>query len=217
MFWDKDEIFSFLRGVLEDATCLYSIRGLNEIYLDKDCTIPLLEKDSCKILHGCDKVVLIPDNYDFVIKIPFTGVYDSEELAECHSYDSCNDENTRRTMMYQSARELFLENYFVGFYNGVIPIYIQEKVKVFNDWRQENASTTEVDYDLVNRVFGRSMDDCMEILEDKFCYDIIQWYGEDVAKVMFGECAYFDDLHDENYGYLSDGRPVIFDYAEWED
>ena len=44
-------------------------------------------------------------------------------------------------------------------------------------------------------------------------YNIFKYYGFKTGKKILKVVNDFQDLHDENVGYLGNGRPVVFDYG----
>ena len=105
----------------------------NELYFSdwvRDFGNPL---SSCKIASGMTKYVIIPDNLNWVIKLPIQvkpKQYRREEfLTKFNAYDYCDLET--RNFAYAEEKGVnvfFAESYFLSLYKG-IRIYIQRKAE----------------------------------------------------------------------------------------
>ena len=173
---------------------------------------------------GATKVVLIIENLDYVIKIPFHGrieyAYseDEEDVFEEFSGATAGDSNCwdyckEEVFYYQKAKEknvekFFLETSILGYSNDDYPIYIQPKARIFNYYKSKSLSAEE--QIITNRLRSK----CETWFSVRWIRDAINWYGEaEVEKLLkFISNQEINDLHSGNLGYLND-RPVIVDYA----
>ena len=235
--WNTDEIMSLVKTILgQDAKEVL----LDEEELHDDVSESIItnidtessineDPDEYYISRGITKIVIIPKNTDYVIKIPFTGIYhytDSDELylvakVDFDEYDVFDIEKQTYNNLFQESKVAFLPNYFIGTFNG-IPIYIQEKIKVTCSHHFYDATYSYGEKkESVAKIRKESLydDDHVDTtcLREFFIADLITWYGEEATKWILADCKDIDDLHGNNYGYTEDGRPVIFDYAGFDD
>lgn len=172
--------------------------------------------------NGVTKLVLMPKECDFVIKIPFLGGGDWDEkskkyirfsgAAEPEGWNYCKVEN----ILYSKAKteeveEYFLETRCIGFVKGY-PIYAQELASTFSELRpKKDFNKTEI-RDFCRRNNTR----CFNVTWIK---DFISFYGEEAWLKLsnFIDCYGVCDLHSANIGYNTMGAPVIMDYAGYSD
>lgn len=177
---------------------------------------------------GASKLVIIPADKDFVIKIPCKYEYDGDEdtyKGACKfgpdgevldfGWNYCGLEEA----IYQAAvkagiEKLFAETIYIGVYDGY-PIYIQEKCKIFNDIRN-----TE---DYPEKSKKKSLKLCRD--NNWYCFneywlsDVLDYYNTDnefMKLNKFIESYNISDLHFGNVGYRYDGSPVLIDYSDFK-
>lgn len=166
---------------------------------------------------GASKLVIIPENTDFVIKIPFNSEYDVDEYYE-FSQNYCETEidlYDRIVDEYPMFAQFFLPLTRVEECREW-DIYIQPKCQTYND-ADENMksnsyskeSLTKVKSDLGGTGLPTDwMAAVTEVLEDinlvKEFINVLEMY--DITQ----------DLHRGNIGYCN-GKPVILDYAGFYD
>lgn len=175
---------------------------------------------------GASKIVFIFEDFNEVIKIPFNGEY-------YHSYRKGNVVGTYYDVfdnyieieneIYQRSdrylKEILLNNKFI-FNFGNVPVYIQTKIFQTFSERLHDKNFKLKDYkDALKQVDKLILknDNSLTVasLPDKrFLADILNYYED--AKFIIPEID-FDDMHNDNYGYLKDGKPVIFDFSEFSD
>lgn len=216
--WDEvvRQLDSFFNGENLDGLFCYKFQNSTEdempLFYDEKCSKKLRPTLTCRFYHGAQKVVLSPIGAKYVIKLPITGYYtDFNEIIRFNFDENDNpfeDENDRRSTLMTAAKQAFLPNYYIGTYYG-IPVYIQERIMEIGE--ECYRTLTSIQFAEITSVIGTS---CPENVSACFIYDIIHYYGKINGKMIINEMMYFDDLHDNNYGYLKNGRPVIFDYAE---
>lgn len=169
---------------------------------------------------GATKLVIIPQGAEYVIKIPFTGYYDSDgcyknfnkanKLAN-FSWNYC----TTECILYHQAKLRAVEKAFAK--QRVIgtvenhPIYIQERVDVFDD--VSSFGSEEEKAKIANYCHKHQI--CL--LPDECVFwqrDAIEYYGlKQFNKIMnFIMEAEIDDLYRRNLGYVGN-RPVILDWG----
>lgn len=226
MKFNKKDVMEFVREALGDnATEVlidrYTIDECENpedftIYLDKNCQFPLIwcNNEEFFIESGCSKLVIVPKNRSYVIKIPWTGcyedVYDEEKDRE-HVYrydygiDYCpmEDEINYYNDTDEEARQYLAENEFVGLYNDSIPIYVQEKVKYIGWGAATNTSVS-------NKFSAKA---CVYSLGTKIAKMIVEQLGYDEGFRVVRELDNIDDLHSGNYGFDKYGNFKIIDYA----
>lgn len=187
-------------------------------------------KDTCTFSFGATKFVIIPNNADYVIKIPFTGwieeEYDKDDylIGETYrDYEGANNKDNdwdycaTEVERYQSIEDSEFVNCFakpirIGFvYHH--PIYIQEKCTIF-------SYTDNVD----SHSFAER-DSLKESCREKgisyppmnidWLIDFVNFFGEDLMYkflLLLSDNAWDDDLRGENIGYIGK-RPVLIDFS----
>lgn len=163
-----------------------------------------------KIDCGATKLVFIFDDFDEVIKLPITGEFYSfygKIKYDNYDYDYLALEKVMYNNMPVFLKPILLENKFLTLF-GEIPIYTQQKIKATF---LESPSKTSLSKEIKNRISKRK--NYNSLPNDSFLMDIINFYedGEDII-----ECLTFSDLNKDNYGYLFNNQPVIFDYGGYD-
>lgn len=162
---------------------------------------------------GATKLCLIPKNThkDWVIKIPFTGIYDydtNEIIGEFNINYIEEEIDIYNNCVSLTTNKLLAKNVYVGSYCN-IPIYVQERINQVYD-----ESIHSYDY---RPKMGKKILYSL-YTEQSFCYgflyDLLMRYGYNKLKQIMSDLNEFCfDLHDENYGYTADGTPIIIDYG----
>lgn len=172
---------------------------------------------------GATKLVIILHDEDYVIKIPFHGgswgadskYYDFENAPEPDRWDYCKVE----TLQYERIAEAGLQTFFVetkllGYIKGY-PVYIQPKVNIFNDVRDDD------DYD--EKTISTTVDICNKLqvgcFNSYWLTDFLDFFTQSDLERLSKHIRdnAIGDLHGDNLGFLSNGQPVIVDYADyWE-
>lgn len=190
----------------------------NELYFSdwiRDFGNPL---SSCKIASGMTKYVIIPDDLNWVIKLPIQvkpEQYRREEfLTKFSAYDYCDLET--RNFAYAEEKGInifFAESYFLSLYKG-IRIYIQRKAECdeqeFDD-RLKKYASHYVSESCNEDVFDEVVSDYVLNMDESESLEAI--FG-DVPAELYNliEERNVNDLHCRNYGFI-DEKPVIIDYS----
>lgn len=192
----------------------------------------------CHLYIGATKMVIVNDNCDFVIKIPFYGQqiydHDSDEYVYedflhanngYNSWDYCLTEtNIYNKAVREGVKEFFPETYeYQEGYNIFPPVYIQKKMVLWEDSGYEYESEQEK-YDalvMIEKTFHPIFDfygeshDCMPPYI--FIYKCLNYYGEDETLNLLYFIKHhndiINDLHYNNIGVKNDGSPIIFDFS----
>ena len=208
----------------EDASLLSSV-GENPFYIEGI--------EGFEIHYGMTKLCIYPlsRKIPYVIKIPITHIYKYEENENndedyydededffinrkaikigSAKQDACDVERVIFEYFSSNVQDIMAENYYIDTYNG-IPVYIQEKAYVSY---ATNFSIHGCKVGLDNEI-SFLMDINSDIENKDFVYNVILNYGVKEAIEIFEAIGNeIDDLHDENYGYNREGKPIIFDYA----
>lgn len=172
---------------------------------------------------GATKIVLINDDEQYVIKIPLLGEENYNEEEDCseieefccapyseEKWNYCESEAIISSYAQQAHLGMcFVPTIRIGTVHNM-PIYIQKKVKVFNDCEREvkPKSNSISNYDKLSDYKG------CHILRGNFGGLLLEYYGAKFLIKLFKFFVRYDinDLHNSNVGF-EDGRPVIFDYA----
>ena len=220
----------------EDSDCEYYLSENEDDFLSLEDFRRILCENEILNIHvasGLTKIVLIPDDKDYVIKIPITktGYYDYIEdengnytkgnlLMENNNLgDYCSIEEELFNSFTDDIQKIFAETRFITKVND-LPIYIQEKVTVPyckkinqfdpNHYPSDRKSDMDIHYEL-SAISEYS--EYNEFQED-FCYDILVNYGFDFLVNLLQTIDYagISDLHAGNYGYKN-YKPMIYDYS----
>ena len=184
---------------------------------------------------GCTKLVIIPEDENYVIKIPFNSgySYDEEDYiffshADCpDKMDYCSVEASYYSYAQQYGFErFFMPTYLInGGFGCKYPIYVQEKVEVYNDleWSgdiekyipsaESMKAVKELNSDGRPFSYLRAGGKWKASLYENFIDDDER---EEFFQFMEDFSFIFEDLHNNNIGY-KDGLPVIFDYSGYNE
>lgn len=190
-----------------------------------------------EVCSGATKVVIVPKNEDWVLKIPFAGYEDwegqpcweNEETGEWEyddDYDAFfsfegvadGDYCQKEVEIYQNAiiesvDDFFAEIEFIGNVNA-FPVYLQKKVTTF--WTN-NDRTRHSDEERNSLKSSYSCGELEKLPED-WCIDFINAFGEERFKefIQFTIEYHVNDLHGNNVAYRN-GKPCIADFSGyWE-
>ena len=163
--------------------------------------------DSIKIYSGISKLVFYMPSIteEYCVKMPFYfDNYGDVCAYEMDLYDDIED----------TYKEVFMKEERIGYiYN--VPIYIQPYVKTLDinmgEWNGEVtlpdivSAKQEEEAKYYIKHFGSN--------SHLWNYNILKYYGFKIGKQILEVVDDFQDLHNENVGYLANGRPVVFDYG----
>ena len=197
-------------------------------YFDDEWLVCQLD-DICEdanIEYGISKVVIIPEEGNFVIKIPFNGMYYHywDEEADCYdgaefsyyheacapdSSDYCWDEVIKIEKACEMGFDkLFPATSFLMEKDGH-RVYIQEKVRTVGHFNPGNISED-------SRKRAESLNFHYKKCNNIWRAAVIEFYGEDYW-VAFCDWDFrsdvniLSDMHSGNYGYDMEGHPIILD------
>ena len=165
-----------------------------------------LEKKGLYCTNGLTKAVLVFDELDWVVKIPFHVDYSRSDEGSITDY--CE----RERFIYEQAKErgvaeLFAESYFLMDFCGR-PIYIMKKVED----NKEKIST-----DLYDKAISEGYEIDFEYMEpEEQVEELFYYYYEDyLLQEYFAFCEDYgvNDVHTGNIGYDESGKPVVIDYS----
>ena len=187
--------------------------------------------DNFILASGVSKVAIIPKEKNYVIKIPYYGVYRKGNGIKCFdpyfssiskSSDYCKSEE----IIYNKAKANGLETFFaeieqIGKIKS-IPIYVQRKAVIFEDVyypeddEEENLNEREVSiFKTITTKYSDLVED--EYLPISWMKDFICSYGELAFDKLYNFLSNnnIQDLHSENIGYICE-RPVLVDFSGFE-
>ena len=246
------DVYNFVENLLgTHAEGLYisedAVYGDDELEYTPICTnfseqsYFVMEEEETKdfsLAAGITKLVIIPTNRSYVIKIPFSGLYrltnlhhdESDKIDYATSTftqisgvdgDVCYEENEVCENFNEDTCSIIAENIYVTNFND-IPVYIQEKI----------------DHTVSLEGYGNAEEKCAELgalpaeikiakyLYYKKYYNrfplhylhlLLKKYG--ICRTM---CLYEEiddniyDLHRGNYGLSREGMPILIDIGGYD-
>lgn len=168
---------------------------------------------------GASKLVIIPENKDYVIKIPFNGDCNEYEEYYDYSYNYCETE-------IELYDKIFKENpLFIQFFLPLTrveefrkwDVYIQPKCQAYNntDEHIRSKSYSKESFTKAKKVIKKNI-----LLPTDWVAAVTEVLQDINLVIEFINvlCKYdiMDDLHKGNIGYCN-GKPVILDYANFYD
>ncbi len=216
---DREEALLFIKGY--DLT---DEKDFTTYYIEDfiDSIDPNIVPDY-DFLYGSTKLVIVPKDRDYVVKIPFNDnekavvEYPDGNWTEDYGWDYCEVEQE----IYQIAKEHGFEQFFLpiesltdGF--SPYPVYIQKKVEVLDatDKSQERYSSAEAKKKV--KLFRKMMSK-IDINWRAALLDSLGSMGKMKDFFYFlKKYGIYDDLFNFNLGYC-DGKPVILDYGGYRE
>lgn len=215
---DKESVLSLLKDVYLREDCNFIADDIGFIKLKLNTpNISLYTFE-----YGATKCVIIPENTDYVIKIPFTGTVDDwYDKDEYHEFEYGEDDDRpwdycmNEVLRYQRAKEAGMEGFFaetrlIGYKDG-FPIYVQEKCVCA---RADKKRDSKYSLEEKNKTLDLTSYSGIDVI---WLTDVRMMYGDEVCKEFVDyvdENEWNDDLRASNLGY-KDGRPVVIDYSSY--
>ena len=211
----KCDSIDFLSDADGDAECS---EGFSYIYSQVDE----------EIKTGISKVVIVPHDSSYVLKIPYRGARDGKDSwdfrfagIEIRDWDYCETEAEIYDAFKDEGLECFLaKTVRYGEDATGYPLYLQEKCITSYDYERTIPNYA---YDYTEIKAFRSMFACgMAVDNNTWNMKAIMCYGVERYIRFMQFCldsfpSVLDDLHSENYGYRTDGSPVLIDFSSWND
>lgn len=239
MNYTKEEVLNLVKKVLpSDLTGLY-IGYNNYEYDEPEEIISNLKTHSyiesingVDVFNGITKVVLVPSNKDYVIKMNVSGVYckneDEDEYADlilikerCNNIDILEMENELYEKSSERVRKILLPNIYIGTYLG-IKIYIQEKIEstYYELYACGFGSPTisAESKEKIRKITGGRPS--RGVFGEAFLERLFEQYDFETVKSMIKEIWENEigmDMHSKNYGFMRNGRCVVFDFGGYDD
>ena len=172
-------------------------------------------EDRIRLAFGADKICLVFEKEDFVIKF-MQGRYsddDNEALKEVKLYNRAFEKNIDM---------FFPKTVYAGNINGV-HVVIQDKVdfSVMKCSNEKSHKYFNIGKTVSNRVFEKALDGfyvkgcgCNVQVNEIWLKAAISLYGRKIIKELcqFVQDYKINDLHPKNIGYKND-RPVFLDFS----
>lgn len=232
MEYITSEIMALVEKVIgKDADGIYAswseieYGSRDDIYTSRKFDIVLEDTDDYEVRRGVTKVVIIPVDKPYVVKMNITHVYenDSKYYGEIVQTLNPDDDSIKyEQSIYSEASELLktllVENIYVGKFNN-LDIYIQEKMDFtfsaycgdpFSDSDKENEIYewyNATDYEF--KTFG------LCLCEQAY----IAGYTKEEIMLLDDELYEFgvSDLHNGNLCVDMNGNMRILDYAGYDE
>lgn len=216
-------------NILKNLNIDKDIKGRDKNMQKKVLKLLSQEKIEVDLNKGISKFVIIPENEQYVIKIPYSTSYyaDFKKYRNANSdqrfcWDYCfTDMITYRSAVQEGVEAFFCKTRLIGLVKGY-PIYVQEKIVTYDylygeDRYEENQFKKGSLY-LSQYIENQSEDSIVDI-NLMWLADAIDFYGnKKVNKLLnFINKNNIGDLHTENIGYTYESRPVIIDYSDFHD
>lgn len=170
---------------------------------------------------GASKLVIMPKDEQYVIKIPFSGDAYKDRNGVVEVIQFCCAPTENKWDYCQAEAERFIEadaadlgRYFaktelIGFISNY-PIYWQERAEIMDNYWYDHS-------DIEREVISKKSE---EINQNCFCpnwlIDFYNFYGEDefIRFMNYIGDNRIGDLYEANLGYI-DGKPVLVDYSDF--
>lgn len=177
-----------------------------------------------RIHYGVSKFVIDIPSLPFVIKIPFNGMIDNS-TGDFYYFENADprkpsDYCFSEYLKYKEAKEngfacFFAKTeYYDDDYDGT-SYYYQEKVNL--SYQNSSIHPSADSYKKANSYSAEIV-----ICDSTWIAAAIDCYGQDLVDAFLDYVNNIDpeisqDLHSLNYGYRSNGEPVLFDFSGWHD
>lgn len=174
---------------------------------------------------GATKLVIIPENRDYVIKIPFNGRYDYGDFFyfEGACSDTCDDYCSSEMHLYEEAKRMNLEKLFLPLELACevdgYPIYVQDKAEEIDSWHsgaQGMKYSSEASRDRISQAYKEGTRFFGPPTWIASCLDTLGSFEELERFSSFLDEEGITDLHEGNLGYY-DGHAVIIDYGGYHE
>lgn len=223
LYVNSDVVFSSSCGdYVEDYDIITNINNNTIINIKANEA----DNEPIHLNFGMTKLVINLHNFNFVIKVPYSGTYyydveeDKNKLCSLMKVNVCDMENELYEKFSDSeVGNILLPSEYVGTYNN-IPIYAQKKIDItgeeaenleaINPKRKTNNSKIKI----VRKIrYNTNSRLCFS-----FINNLINEYGisktENILSIISNS---FSDLHSGNYGVTKNNKSYIFDYAGYEE
>ena len=183
------------------------------------------------VRYGASKLVCVPKDKKYVIKLPFNAVldegsdeegFDADEIvrligASGDIEDALWDYCAREVFLYEAARSdeiafAFPETEYVGLINGW-PVYVQEICKTLYEKENTKFPTEAEENKVISFLASKNK---YSTINDAWITMFCLQYGEEKTIELLDFIKFYkiNDLHSSNIGFSAiDGRPVIVDFS----
>ena len=156
---------------------------------------------------GASKLVIIPRDKDYVIKLPFTNTYDimkdgTYKVYSKTTYDICEYENQIRDEASEAVKELLVPNIYIGVYNGTVPVYIQKKIDATYENYEGSSRPVQGALGKLFNYFHEHYIGCY--INDEFLVPYLRKLGIKKFKDFCKELGRIEDMHDQNWGIFKE-------------
>lgn len=219
------EILDALGGLENDID--YQ-KGFHRYYYERDIEAAF-DSARCSVYWGATKCVLVPAEFDYVIKIPFNcqgwedNIDDAAHFfgARYLSTDEEGDDYCRaEAEVYEAAKregleQFFAETVFAMEYKG-LPLYIQPKCEDDDDDKKRTSKIETLKSDDAAD-FSQNYRSASS-MSDEMIFNFLVDYGEDKVEQLF---IFLDDIdasdfHNGNWAFLNK-KAVLIDYASYHE
>ena len=170
--------------------------------------------------YGASKLVIIPKDEKYVIKIPFEGY---TEDGEFYNFGNANwdvhrfwDYCLTEVLTYNNAKnnkveKILAKTKLIGEVEPYHPIYVQERAVTYENIEDDKVINNDF---LMSKVRKICFTKKYRAFNLDWITDIYNYYGEKNFDKIMQFITSIGDLHDDNVGYIG-SRPVILDYSDF--
>ncbi len=183
----------------------------------------------CSVYWGATKCVLVPAEFDYVIKIPFNCQGCIDPVERCPRFygaryvltgEEGEDYCRAEAEVYEAAKrkgleQFFAETVFAMEYKG-LPLYVQPKCEDDDNSKERTSKIKTLESDDAADFFQNY--DSAASMSEEMIFNFLVDYGEEKVEQLF----YFlddigaSDFHDGNWAFLNK-KAVLIDYASYRE
>ncbi len=219
----KNEIKFFLNEITLNKDSVFSSDDADDFLNEFGNTLPFFYDYA----YGETRLVIIPKDKKYVIKIPFNYTYDGYKFENRLSITGMTDNYCEvEEELYKIAEQHHYEFMFMPLYQvsfSPYPVYIQEKAEILADLKEfedfKNTYASKKSLEEIKSLPKKNIF-ILSNLDRTWrasCLDTLGSFEEyQKFYVFLQDTGISSDLHEFNIGYFH-GKPVIIDYASYNE
>ena len=176
-------------------------------------------------LWGVTQFVIISEEWDKVVKIPFDCFYDYNEDGDYVANYFDTNYAERSFYIYDQAKRfdispIFAKMEYLGRSVSNTPIYLQEKIQstFCDDTSRTSRTYSQKSYDKASEIC-KERASLWKYFPLNWLAAAIDYYGFELVENFINFCDENNirDWHSANYGWREDGSPVVIDWGGYLD